>query len=76
MAGSAGQRKGTFEPLRHVLFRRVWTSSVLSNFGQLIQNVGAAWAMTKLTGRADMVALVQTATFAPIVSLKYGAADR
>ena len=69
MAGSAAQRKGTFEPLRHVLFRRVWTSSVLSNFGQLIQNVGAAWAMTRLTGRADMVALVQTATFAPIVLL-------
>ncbi len=69
MAGSAGQRKGSFEPLRHVLFRRVWTSSVLSNFGQLIQNVGAAWAMTRLTGRADMVALVQTATFAPVVLL-------
>ncbi|MFZ5703987.1 MAG: MFS transporter [Pseudomonadota bacterium] len=69
MADTATRQGGTFAPLRHVLFRRVWTSSVLSNFGQLIQNVGAAWAMTRLTGRADMVALVQTATFAPIVLL-------
>ena len=68
-------RSGAFEPLREPLFRRIWIASLFSNFGQLIQSVGAAWAMTQLTGRADMVALVQTATFAPLmlISLPAGA---
>ncbi|MES2495160.1 MAG: MFS transporter [Pseudomonadota bacterium] len=63
----AAGRIGPFDPLRHGLFRRIWTASLFSNFGQLIQGVGAAWAMTQLTGRADMVALVQSATFAPLM---------
>ncbi|WP_340315917.1 MFS transporter [Rhizorhabdus argentea] len=69
------QRQGTFGPLRERLFRRIWTASLFSNFGALIQSVGAAWAMTQLTGRADMVALVQSATFAPLmlISLPSGA---
>ncbi|KRB85953.1 MFS transporter [Sphingomonas sp. Root710] len=62
-------RIGPFDPLRHRLFRRIWTASLFSNFGQLIQGVGAAWAMTQLTGRADLVALVQSATFAPLMCL-------
>lgn len=62
-------RIGSFAPLRHQLFRRIWIASLFSNFGQLIQGVGAAWAMTQLTGRADMVALVQSATFAPLMCL-------
>lgn len=63
------ERVGPFTPLRHPLFCRIWTASLFSNFGQLIQGVGAAWAMTELTGRADMVALVQTATHVPIMLL-------
>lgn len=65
----AAGRIGPFAPLRHRLFRRIWTASLFSNFGQLIQGVGAAWAMTQLTARADMVALVQSATFAPLMCL-------
>ncbi|ATE65294.1 MFS transporter [Rhizorhabdus dicambivorans] len=65
--GEVEERIGPFTPLRNGLFRRIWTASLFSNFGQLIQGVGAAWAMTQLTGRADMVALVQTATFAPLM---------
>lgn len=68
-SGEAAGRIGPFDPLRHGLFRRIWTASLFSNFGQLIQGVGAAWAMTQLTGRADMVALVQSATFAPLMLL-------
>ncbi|MBD3762032.1 MFS transporter [Rhizorhabdus sp.] len=64
-----GERIGPFTPLRNRLFRRIWTASLFSNFGQLIQGVGAAWAMTQITGRADMVALVQSATFAPMMFL-------
>ena len=55
------------EALRYPVFRRIWGASLFSNFGQLIQSVGAAWAMTELTGKADMVALVQTATFLPMM---------
>jgi MFS family permease len=66
---------GIGAPFRHKLFRRIWIASLLSNFGLLIHGVGAAWAMTELTGRADKVALVQTALMLPtmIVSLAAGA---
>src|SRR5580700_10104819 len=54
-------------PLRHPTFRRIWLASVLSNFGILIQGVGAAWAMTQMASSADRVALVQTALSLPIM---------
>ena len=62
-------------PLRQNVFRRIWLASLLSNFGSLIQGVGAAWAMTQMTTSADMVALVQTASTLPImlISLPAGA---
>ena len=58
-----------FAPLGHGVFPRVWTASLGTSFGSLIQGVGAAWAMTKLSGSADMVALVQTASFTPLLLL-------
>src|SRR2546423_1068480 len=62
-------------PLKQSLFRRIWLASLLSNFGSLIQGVGAAWAMTQMTTSADMVALVQTASTLPImlISIPAGA---
>src|SRR5258705_12438150 len=62
-------------PLRHSAFRRIWLASLLSNFGLLIQGVGAAWAMTQMTSSADKVALVQTALMLPImlISMPAGA---
>lgn len=63
-------------PLGVPVFRRIWFASLLTNFGLLIQGVGAAWAMVQMTGgRADMVALVQTALMLPIflVSMAAGA---
>jgi MFS family permease len=62
-------------PLRHVVFRRIWLASLLSNLGLLIQGVGAAWAMTQMTSSADKVALVQTALMLPImlISMPAGA---
>lgn len=54
----------------------MWITSLLSNFGSLIQNVGATWLMTSLAPSADMVALVQVSTVLPIMlfSLPAGAA--
>jgi len=57
---------GILLPLRHAVFRRIWTASLLSNLGLLIMGVGAAWAMTRMTSSADMVALVQTALMLPV----------
>jgi MFS family permease len=61
------------EPLRERTYRRIWAASVLSNFGQLILGVGAAWEMTRLTTSAGMVALVQTALMLPIMLVPAGA---
>ncbi len=70
MVGSPHKRvasnAGVLSPLRHAVFRRIWTASLLSNLGLLIMGVGAAWAMTQMTSSAGMVALVQTALTLPV----------
>lgn len=60
-----GAPGGLFAPLRHAAFRRIWSASLFSNFGLLINGVGAGWAMTTMSGRAQDVALVQTALMLP-----------
>ena len=50
-------------PFRHRLFLSVWTASLVSSVGSLIQVVGASWLMTLLAPSPDWVALVQAATF-------------
>lgn len=67
--------QGPFAPLVEPVFRRIWTASLLSNFGQLILGVGAAWEMTQLSASPSMVALVQTSLMLPlmIVALPAGA---
>ncbi len=57
----------TLGPLKHETYRRIWFASLASNFGGLIQAVGAAWMMTTITASEDMVALVQTSTALPIM---------
>jgi len=73
----SASRRGwaALEPLRERTYRRIWSASVLSNFGQLILGVGAAWEMTRLTTSASLVALVQTALMLPLmlVSVPAGA---
>ncbi|MDO7842119.1 MFS transporter [Sphingomonas immobilis] len=74
-AAPAPRPGGIGEPLRTPLFRRIWSASLLSNLGLMIQAVGAAWSMTQLTTDVSMVALVQTALMLPImlVSIPAGA---
>ncbi len=71
----AVQPSGTFAPLRAAMYRRIWTASLFSNFGQLILGVAAAWEMTRLASSPAMVALVQTALMLPmmLVALPAGA---
>ena len=67
-ATAAPARPGMFSPLRRSrLFRVVWFANMVSGLGTLIQGVGAAWMMTTLSGTPDMVALIQSATQAPIL---------
>ena len=51
------------------IFRAVWLSSMASNFGGLIQSVGASWMMTSLASSSQIVALVQASTTLPIMLL-------
>ncbi len=56
-------------PLSIPIFRAVWIASMASNFGGLIQSVGASWMMTSLSPSPTMVALVQSSTTLPIMLL-------
>jgi MFS family permease len=71
----ATDRSSPLAPFRNGIFRAVWTASLASNFGGLIQTVGAAWMMTSIATSSDMVALVQASTSLPIMlfSLASGA---
>ena len=57
----------TFAPLRNPVFRALWLSNIVSNFGGMVQSVGAAWLMTTLVDSESMVALVQASTTLPIM---------
>ena len=62
-------RSDALGPLRHPVFRAVWLASLASNFGGLIQSVGASWLMTSIAPQASMVALVQASATLPIMLL-------
>lgn len=48
-------------------FRSLWIAALASNFGGLVQAVGAAWLMTSLSDSRNMVALVQGSVALPIM---------
>ncbi len=75
MPQTATPRASALVPLSSPTFRALWIASLASNFGGLVQAVGAAWLMTSLTPSANMVALVQASTTLPIMvfSLAAGA---
>ncbi|MCE7795103.1 MFS transporter [Sphingobium sufflavum] len=56
-------------PLRIPIFRAVWVANLISNFGTIIQSVGASWMMIALSASAVHVALVQASTTLPIMLL-------
>src|SRR5438128_3411653 len=75
MRGEGTAAESAWAPLSHPVFRALWISSLVSNIGTWMQNVGAAWAMTSLSPSPLMVALVQSATSLPVfvVGLPAGA---
>jgi MFS family permease len=62
-------RATTLAPFSSPTFTKIWCASLVSNFGSLIQAVGASWLMTSLAPGADYVALVQASTTLPIMLL-------
>ena len=40
-------------PWRSSIFRSIWIANLASNFGGLIQSVGAAWMMASIAPSAD-----------------------
>src|SRR5690349_5761724 len=59
----------TLAPFKSRIFASIWAASLVSNFGGLIESVGAAWLMTSLAPSPQMVALVQASTTLPIMLL-------
>ncbi|MGH6781717.1 MAG: MFS transporter, partial [Sphingomonadaceae bacterium] len=66
---SSAADHGAPSPLSVEIFRAVWIASMASNFGGLIQSVGASWLMTSLAKSPALVALVQSSTTLPIMLL-------
>ncbi len=54
-------------PFRVPIFRAIWLASLSSNFGGLVQAVGASWLMTTLSNSPRDVALVQASMALPIM---------
>ena len=69
------QKSSTLAPFKSAAFRSLWSATLVSNLGGLIQTVGAGWLMTLITTSHSMVGLVQGATTLPVVifSLMAGA---
>ncbi|WP_417425650.1 MFS transporter [Hoeflea sp.] len=57
----------TLSVFRNKTFRMLWIATLASNFGGLVQSVGAAWMMTSLSSSPSMVALVQSSVTLPIM---------
>lgn len=69
------ERASPLAPFKHGIFRALWSATLVSNLGGLIQTVGAGWMMTTIASSQSMVALVQSSTTLPVMifSLAAGA---
>lgn len=56
-------------PFAVPVFRSVWLASMASNFGGLIQSVGASWMMISLGASPQLIALVSASVTLPIMLL-------
>ncbi len=61
------EHRSTYAPFRNPTFRNLWSATLASNLGGLIQTVGAGWLMTSLTSQQSLVALVQASNTLPIM---------
>ncbi len=68
--GAAPEKRSTgFEPLKSILFRKLWVASTVSNLGGWMQDTAGTWLMTVLTPSPLLIALMQTAASLPVLLL-------
>ena len=60
---------GPWSPLRNPVFRMMWFAALLSNVGTWMHEVAEAWLMTTTTPSPLLVALLKTASSAPLFLL-------
>jgi len=65
MTAAERPRDSALAPLGFPAYRTLWAATVVSNFGGLVQAVGAAWLMTQLTTSPTLIALVQSSSTLP-----------
>jgi MFS family permease len=63
------RRPAALAPLRHSLFRMLWSANVVVSLGVWMQNTGAGWLMTTLAPNPFAVSMVQAATILPVCLL-------
>ena len=63
------RHEGWLSPLRHQVFRSLWSAWLVANICMWMNDVAAAWTMTSLTTSATLIALVQTASSLPVLLL-------
>ena len=56
-----------WSPFQYRVYRYLWIALLASNIGTWMQAVGAAWLMVQLHASPAVVALVQTASYLPVV---------
>ncbi len=61
------RRKFPLAPFQYKTFRALWSATLASNLGGLVQTVGAGWMMATIANSDDMVALVQASTTLPVM---------
>lgn len=61
------QRNSPLAPFQYGTFRALWSATLFSNLGGLVQTVGAGWMMATIARSDDMVALVQASTTLPVM---------
>src|SRR5262245_9850095 len=69
MTQPAPKAKSALAPLRHPVFRALWTASVISHIGSYMTDVGQGWLMTTLSASPLLVALLVTAESLPFFAL-------
>jgi MFS family permease len=65
----APARVGALAPLTVPAFRALWIAALISNIGSWMQTVGAQWFLVEQHGSPLLIALVQTASAAPVLLL-------
>lgn len=62
-------RASALGPLRIAIFRALWLAALVSNIGSWMQTVGAQWLLVDERASPAVIALVQTASSAPVLLL-------